>query len=175
VTTTIPASLAKPFDGLGKKVAAVSPGVGSTGSTTTTTQPTTSTTTPPPADASLDGGTITVAGDSPQWDVTGQLTLSTKTKSATGPLSGRIYVYEDRSAASNDLTLQLNGQNVVVKFRGNVASQSSDAAGTTYLVYGTYSLVGGEQFGIATNGSITVGFHPNGAQSTLSVALRSGS
>jgi RNA polymerase sigma-70 factor (ECF subfamily) len=170
-TTSIPASLATPFAGLAKKVAAVTPT-----STTSTTQPgTTPTTAPPPADASIDGTTITASGDAPQWDVSGQLTLNTKSQSVTGALSGRIYVYDDGSASSNDLTLTLNGSTVVVKFRGNVTSQSSDASGTTYLIYGTYALTGGDQFGLAGHGSVTVGFHPDGQQSTLSVALRSGS
>jgi len=171
-TTTIPPSSAKPFAGLDKKTANVTT---TTTSTTTPSSATTPTTAPPPADADIDGTSIDAEGQSPQWDVSGTLTLTTKTQSATGPISGRIYVYDDGTASSDNLTLALNGDNVVVRFRGTVASQSSDSSGTTYLIYGTYALTGGDRFDLATHGSITVGFHPDTTQSSLTLSLRSGS
>jgi hypothetical protein len=171
-TTTLPPSLAKPFDGLGKGTKAL-PGPDPT--------PTTTTTVPPApvvqadADGDLDGQALQSVGAAPQFDLSGGVKLTTKSHSATGKITGRLFMNGDGSATSDDLTFSFGADKLVLRFRGTITSASTDEAGTSYLVDGVYSLVGGDRFGLRDRGAITVSFHPAGSSSTLRLSLRPGS
>ncbi|MCU1379648.1 MAG: subfamily polymerase sigma-24 factor [Acidimicrobiales bacterium] len=171
-TTTVPPSLATPFQGLGKGTK-VLPGADPTTTTTSTTVPP-APVVRPDADADFDGQTLQVDGAAPQFDVSGGVKLTAKSHSATGKITGRLFMNGDGTATSDDLTFSFGTDKLVLRFSGTVTA-SSDEAGTSYLVDGIYSLVGGDRFGLRDRGAITVSFHPAGSSSTLRLSLRPGS
>jgi RNA polymerase sigma-70 factor (ECF subfamily) len=97
-STTLP-SLEHPFEGLGS--------VSTTPSTVAPPTPSTTTTTVPKAAATaqIDGSALTSEGDRPQFDVTGSVVLKTKDTTVQGTLTARLFMNDDGTSSSDDLTL----------------------------------------------------------------------
>jgi RNA polymerase sigma-70 factor (ECF subfamily) len=171
-TTTLPESLAHPFQGL--KTAPVESSVGTEAPTTSTT----STTTPTPdsqptVDAEVDGSGIDVEGSRPQFDISGTISLATKDSSAQGTIAGRMFMNDDGTSSSDDLVLNISGGALGLRFQGTITSASTDEAGVSYLVDGRYALTGGDRYNLPAYGAIRVSFTPAGTASDVRLVFLS--
>jgi hypothetical protein len=103
---------------------------------------------------------LTATGGAPQWDVQGTITLTVGKKTSTGTIAGRVYVYDDGTAESDNLTLAVNGKTLDLRFRGNIANTVSGADGSTsYDINGAYVLQNAAVVGLADRGNVAGTFH----------------
>ena len=162
-STTLPLSQTHPFEGL------ASPSNDTT-STTAPPRKTTATTVAPAQGTVVQGklttNDLTANGGAPQWDLDGTVTLTVGNKTSTGTLAGRVYVYDDGTAESDDLALVVGGKTLDLRFRGNVVNVVNGANGsTTYDISGAYLLTNASEVGLADRGNLAAAFQPGDAAS----------
>jgi RNA polymerase sigma-70 factor, ECF subfamily len=165
-STTLPASLERPFE--------LAPGVTAT---TTPRKPdattTTSTTAAPVVEQGtlLTGrleGTIAVTAAAPQYDLRGEVDIHADDAVHSAEIEGRLHLHDDGTATADELVLVIGDRRLVLRFTG---THRREADGSSRLT-GRYSLVGGTDFGLAESGEATGSFAATGERATLVLDLR---
>jgi hypothetical protein len=121
----------------------------------------------------VDADGLAVTGTSPQYDVEGAVRLRGDEKTWSGDLSGRIYVYSDGTAESDDLSLDLGDVVLSLRFRGTViATSDSGATEASYHIAGQYKLTGAQDVDLVESGDVTAIFRvKDGDASSLELDL----
>lgn len=154
-TTTVAHSLAYPF-GQGTLVPDATTSTTSTSSVPPSTTTTTTRSGPPsPAsDARLLGSDVTIGGDAPQYSIAAAVQLNGSSGSREGELIGRLFLFEDGTASSDDLVFTFDEVSTTLRFRGDVDQTVDEDGTTTYIVGGNYLWKGASAFGVAEHSTL---------------------